>query len=520
MIVHLYTLCWNEENILPFFLRHYTPLVDQIFVANDGSTDRSEEILSECPLVTFREFDGAGDSFAFAQQKDSNEAWKYSKGIADWVIICDADEFLYHENFRQYLADCAAEGITVLPARGFQMVAEEFPPEDWELAREVVRGMPYDDMSKTIVFNPNAIEGTRFTPGKHLMFPTGRCVFPSNIELKLLHYKYLGREYLVRRHQELFTRRRRVDLERHFGFQYLRTPEENSAEFEKVKRLSTQVVPGRPGTLVDGAQAVLDRALHELSAMYENARTAMALQWYHQMQRSDQLEACVQDERMKNARLTDLLRETQKQSDRRMQTATTLDEESLGQPAALGNARIANEQQDYQLTSLTAEITQLTDLLRAAETQNERQFRNVAALRTENSQLPALLDNDQMAHEQQNRPLTTLTRDSTRRKISLSEAEADKERHNRQINGLTEEMDLLMAAARGASEREKRAADRIAKLEMEREKLRQQRQTLREKNATVMKYRELYRTVTRSFSWKMTSPLRRISRFFTGGGKT
>jgi Glycosyl transferase family 2 len=387
MIIHLYTLCWNEEKILPFFLRHYTPLVDRIFVADDGSTDRSAEMLSKCPLVTFRKFDGAGDSFIFAQQKDSDGAWKQSRGVADWVICCDMDEFLYHENFRAYLEESAAKGITILPSRGFQMVAEDFPPEDWDLPREIVRGMPFHEMSKTIIFNPAAIEETRFSPGKHVVFPTGRPVFPKTTELKLLHYKYLGREYLVRRHADLFTRRRRIDLERRFGFQYSRTAQENILEFERVKRLSMQVVPRKSDAPINKGQAALDRVIEELSTTLENTRAGATRQWYLQTRKCDRLEATVQSEQVETKRLTALLKDTQADNERQSQQLEALIAEANRQEARLQEIADNRERQSRQISGLMEEIERLTTSARLAFEREKRAASRMAKLEQEREKL-------------------------------------------------------------------------------------------------------------------------------------
>ena len=47
MIVHLYTLCWNEAEMLPYFFRHYDPWVDRLIgspaVRIGGGTDEIQK---------------------------------------------------------------------------------------------------------------------------------------------------------------------------------------------------------------------------------------------------------------------------------------------------------------------------------------------------------------------------------------------------------------------------------------------------------------------------------------------
>ncbi len=39
MQVDLYTITWNEERLLPFFLDHYEPWIDRFIVFDDQSDD-------------------------------------------------------------------------------------------------------------------------------------------------------------------------------------------------------------------------------------------------------------------------------------------------------------------------------------------------------------------------------------------------------------------------------------------------------------------------------------------------
>jgi hypothetical protein len=45
--------------------------------------------------------------------------WDESRGIADWVIVTDIDEHLYHLDLYNYLAQCRIRGVVFLvPALG------------------------------------------------------------------------------------------------------------------------------------------------------------------------------------------------------------------------------------------------------------------------------------------------------------------------------------------------------------------------------------------------------------------
>ena len=97
--VHLYTVCWNEAEMLGCFFRHYDPWVDRYVVYDDGSTDGSVDILNAHPRVELRRFDRVeADSFVLSLKRIQDEAWKESRNQADWVVITAIDEHLWVQN--------------------------------------------------------------------------------------------------------------------------------------------------------------------------------------------------------------------------------------------------------------------------------------------------------------------------------------------------------------------------------------------------------------------------------------
>ncbi len=91
MHIDLYATCWNEERMIPFFLRHYEPLVDRIVIFDDGSNDHSLELLRASRKVELRRLP-SGLSSILMHMEEMNRCWKESRGRADWVIIADPDE--------------------------------------------------------------------------------------------------------------------------------------------------------------------------------------------------------------------------------------------------------------------------------------------------------------------------------------------------------------------------------------------------------------------------------------------
>jgi len=202
MKIHLYTLCWNEADKLEFFFRNYDPWVDRYYVYDDGSTDGSIEILKAHPKVELRKWHRRyPDSYLMSQLVWLNEVWKESRGIADWAVIVDIDEHLSVQQtpMREFLEKYKSQGITYIPTLGFGIVSEEFPEANEYLVQTLTWGKPTEWMCKLSVFNPDAIEETNFSSGRHTAKAIGEVKLPRRDELLLFHYKYLGFEHTLKK---------------------------------------------------------------------------------------------------------------------------------------------------------------------------------------------------------------------------------------------------------------------------------------------------------------------------------
>ena len=240
--IHLYALCWNEERMLPYFFRHYDRLVSRYFIFDNGSTDRSIDMLKLNPKVTLGSFQVEGDSFVVAALNQYNECWKQSRGQADWVIVCNVDEHIYHPDLKGYLSKCTSRGISLIIPKGYNMVSDVFPETDNLLCETVTHGMRDSYWDKPEIFDPNKIKEINFEPGRHAAKPTGEITTPRRAKVKLLHYKYIGVQYLLRRHQELRSGLRNLDIQSRFGHQYLWSQDRNIEEYNRIKANSILVV--------------------------------------------------------------------------------------------------------------------------------------------------------------------------------------------------------------------------------------------------------------------------------------
>lgn len=192
MSIWTFTVCWNESQMAPWFLRHYEPWVDRMVIWCEPSTDGTEQILRSCPKVDLRTWPYLGlDDEAFLQQV--NRCYWEARGKAEWCAFVDMDELLYHPNMAALLSSTKAD---VIQAKGYALISKHGWPEDdgkSQLWERVTTGVPQANYDKFLLHRPNL----------HIIHTIGRHTYPGhwpkhngvelrNSGLKLLHCHNLG----------------------------------------------------------------------------------------------------------------------------------------------------------------------------------------------------------------------------------------------------------------------------------------------------------------------------------------
>ena len=260
--IHLYCLCWNDARMLPFFFRHYDQYVDRYFVYDNGSADDSLEMLRNHPRVQIEHFD-TEDSFVDVERRLSDTIWLQSRGQADWVFMLDIDEHVYHPELLGYLRHCTDSGVTAIRAMGYEMVSDRFPHQDARLSEVVTLGIRSLGFDKLCLFNPEAIEETRYAPGRHSDAATGQVVLPDPREVLMLHFKQLGVDYPIARSAELRKGLRNGDFEKNWGWHYTMSADKIAINWARI-RANAAVVPA------------LDRERQLAPADYDEEERAVA----------------------------------------------------------------------------------------------------------------------------------------------------------------------------------------------------------------------------------------------------
>lgn len=204
MKILLITICYNEEKMLPHFLKYYSKYCDKIIVCDGGSTDKSHEIIKanpKCELNLDYVSDKA-DDIQFLEIK--NELWKKYRDEYDWCIVVDIDEFLFSfDGLMELFKQADAKGASLICPKGYDMYSAKSLKEDSDLFFDFPNGIPFDNSSKMCAFNIKKLDSINYLAGCHRAQPfnVGPFVggggglppitleFPASI---LLHYRFLG----------------------------------------------------------------------------------------------------------------------------------------------------------------------------------------------------------------------------------------------------------------------------------------------------------------------------------------
>jgi hypothetical protein len=243
-IIHYYALCWNEEKILPFMLDYNGQFIDKIYIYDNYSTDNSTKILSKRSNVEVIQFQTDNTFNDIIHTDIKNNCWKKSRGRADYVIVCDVDEFLYHPQLTEFLRKSLKERITFFTPTGYNMYSNNFPEyQSKKSIVEMVKNGVLDKLfSKSILFDPHRIVEINYTAGAHFCYPWGIVKTKEDNKLFLLHYKNLGVAYVLKRSNMYKNRLSQINIEKNFGVQYLQEDEEIAKEIESNLQHSKRVI--------------------------------------------------------------------------------------------------------------------------------------------------------------------------------------------------------------------------------------------------------------------------------------
>ncbi len=209
-MIEVYCLANNEEQLMPYFMRHYSQFANVILLESN-STDRTIEIAHSlgATIWTYDVPDEINDEWITYLK---NNCWKDS--LADWVMIVDSDEFIYHPDLINKLKNSKA---TIIQPRFYNMYSNKFPTTKGQIYEEVTLGIEQTQpKAKMNIFRPR-IGNINYLPGCHEAFPLGKFILDTESGIMTLHMRNLSKEFIRKRNERHSMRRSAINKEHGWG---------------------------------------------------------------------------------------------------------------------------------------------------------------------------------------------------------------------------------------------------------------------------------------------------------------
>lgn len=248
--------------MLPYYLRHYSTFCERVIVLDNQSTDDTLMICGEYPMVEVREYNTNETFNDYIHLDLKHQCIGDARGKADFIIVSDCDEFIVHPNILEWLEH--NDSAVIFPT-GFQMVSQTFPTGNGQIYDEIKYGVPDPWYTKPILINPNKVESFGWIEGCHEInlnsklngeiyhpvpseirpigawngHPWGRWKMQFEIlnefnkfPIKLLHYKFMGKDYVEGRYQQYAFRNSEANIKAGLAIHYETSLQNNSIQIE------------------------------------------------------------------------------------------------------------------------------------------------------------------------------------------------------------------------------------------------------------------------------------------------
>ena len=233
MKIEVYCLANNEELLMPYFMRHYNQFA-KVILLESCSKDRTIEI-AESMGAEVRSFDKPDEINDLWFTELKNTVWKDS--TADWVMIVDADEFIYHPDIVSLLEQ--TEYTALLPAF-YNMYSDVFPTAEGQIYDEVKYGRRWGGEAniygKINIIKLPDITDTNYSPGCHRANLRGNVNIGVTSDIKTLHMRNLSREFTVNRVMSHARRMGEYNKKMGWGAHVFKSKEEIIAQMEEEMR--------------------------------------------------------------------------------------------------------------------------------------------------------------------------------------------------------------------------------------------------------------------------------------------
>ncbi len=242
--VEAFIISWNEEKLIPHTLNYYSSFCNKITLLDNHSTDRTVAIAKEMlPEIDVVYWDTGCQYREDLLLNVKNNCWKQSK--ADYVIVCDTDEFLFADDMAGQIDRMLDKKVILPVVSGYNMGSADFPGDYTRpIYKQVAYGIRDRKFDKQIIFNPRELAEINYGPGSHSCDPVFKRekLLDQIVDFKLLHFKYLSKQYLYEKHGSYATRMSDYSMNNGYGAEYMEGREYIDECFKHIDRYLYKVV--------------------------------------------------------------------------------------------------------------------------------------------------------------------------------------------------------------------------------------------------------------------------------------
>lgn len=233
--IDVYTICYNEIKILPYVINYWKKFANHVYVYDNYSNDGSFEYLSQFPnFITVIQYESNNEANDNIYLEIKNNVWKKSRGVADYVVVCDMDEIIYAKNIKQQFRLLKQNNITICSPYYYELIDKNYIDynditdfDDNYLIHKHIKGGVHNPNSKQIIFDPNKIIEINYSIGGHENKAIGEINQSINNEsIFLFHLKYFGIDNLFNKNKVYQKRIYNNYIRYGYGCHYFKTYDE------------------------------------------------------------------------------------------------------------------------------------------------------------------------------------------------------------------------------------------------------------------------------------------------------
>jgi hypothetical protein len=160
------------------------------------------------------------------------------------------DELLHYSNSGFGIIDflqALGSSSPIITPYGYNMFSETFPEKyNTQITSLIDKGVRAPNFDKAVLFQPKMLDEINYGPGAHYCNPIIKKEYEVNLSyrsehLKLLHYKYIGIDYLTQKHDQYANRLSNYNKVNKFGAEYLKGKQHVIDCFNEIKN-SNQLI--------------------------------------------------------------------------------------------------------------------------------------------------------------------------------------------------------------------------------------------------------------------------------------